>query len=338
MFRLKILIVFVIVAIMMAFCLRLDNPTIAFLDSLNEEQLSKTLLDFNDQSRETWHFLPSQMWPRKGVTLNQLNENQKILFFNMLRSFLSETGYKKTERIIDLENVLAELENNPTFRDAGAYYIAVYGNPRNDKLWAWSFEGHHVSLNFTISEGKIAVAPRFFGANPATITSGDRKGERTLAKEEDLAYELLYELSDEQKKKVVFRDTAYRDITTAKMPQVKPLDPVGIEAKDLNEKQQSILKTLIEEYLNTLPSHLAEARRKTIYQEEFEAIYFGWAGALVKGEPHYYRVQGKTFLIEFDNTQNNANHIHLVWRDFDGDFGRDLIKEHYHTSNHHKHD
>ena len=336
--RLKFLSVFVLVAIFMAFNFMSEDPTTAFLDSLNDKQLSETLLEFDDQSRETWHFLPSQMWPRKGITLNQLTEDQKVLFFNMLKHFLSETGYQKTQRIIDLERVLAEMENNPTFRDAGAYYIAIYGSPKKDKLWAWSFEGHHVSLNFTVSGGELSVAPRFFGANPATITTGDRKGERTLAKEEDLAFQLINALSDDQKNEVVFRDDAFPDITTAKLPEVKPLNPVGIKAEDLNDEQQSMLKALIDEYLSTLPKHLAEARSNKIYQEEFSHIWFGWAGSLIKGKPHYYRVQGKTFLIELDNTQNQANHIHLVWRDFDGDFGRDLIKEHYHTSNHHKHD
>ncbi|WP_242086124.1 DUF3500 domain-containing protein [Aestuariivivens sediminis] len=336
--RLTFLVGVPVLALIMAFSVRVNNPTIAFLEALDENQLREVMLSFSDQSRETWHFLPSEMWPREGISLNQLREGQKELFFKMLQSFLGEVGYHKTQRIMDLERVLAELENNPTFRDAGAYYVAVYGNPRTDKLWAWSFEGHHVSLNFTISEGSVSVAPRFFGANPARITAGPRTGERTLDREEDLAYAFMAALSDEQRHQAVFMETAFADITTAKVAEVKPLDPVGIEAKTLNDTQQRLLKDIIQEYLATLPEGLAEQRGHKIFREEFPDIRFGWAGSLTRGVGHYYRVQGKTFLIEFDNTQNNANHIHLVWRDFDGDFGRDLIKEHYKNSNHHKHE
>ncbi len=321
--------------LLMAFVKRSDDPTLLFLDTLNAEQRSEVMHEFTDASRIKWHFLPSQMWPREGITIGALSKQQKDLFFKMLRSFLGEVGYNKTQRIIDLENVLAELQNNPEFRDAGAYFIAIYGNPRKDTLWGWSFEGHHVSLNFTISDGKVAVAPRFFGSNPATIMSGPRTGERTLAREEDLAFAFMNALTAEQRAKAVFREEAFPDITTANLPEVKPLDPVGIAAKDLKTGQRDLLRNLIDEYLSALPDPLAEARRKTINKEEFDTIRFGWAGALLKGKPHYYRVQGKTFLIEFDNTQNNANHIHLVWRDFDGDFGRDLIREHYENSNHH---
>lgn len=330
----KFLFALILVGVMTGFSEGQEKATIDFLNSLNEKLLGELMHSFNDDSRKNWHFLPSRSWPRVGLALGKLNLDQKELFFRMLENYLGEVGFDKTQSIIELEGILGEIENNVEHRDQGAYYIAIYGSPKKDKLWAWSFEGHHISLNFTISEGKISIAPRFFGANPAQVMSGPNKGLRTLQKEEDLAYILINKLSDPQKGKAIFHDKTFGDITTARMPEVIPSDPVGIKVEALNKKQKEILKELIDEYLRTLPKDLAVARSEKIRKEEFNNIHFGWAGSLIKGEPHYYRVQGKTFLIEFDNSQNNANHIHLVWRDFDGDFGRDLIREHYNTSHH----
>ena len=315
-----------------------NNPVVDFLDSLDNQQLEKVSLSFDDLTRNSWHFLPGQMWPRSGVQLSELDEEQEEKLTQMLMKFLSETGYIKTQKIIDLENVLAEIDGDTEFRDPEKYFVAIYGNPRTDSLWAWSFEGHHISLNFTILNNKIASTPRFFGASPATITHGERKGERTLDKEEDLAYELLDELSEQQKQKAIFQDVSFIDIVTSNASEVGPLEPVGIEAKELNGTQKTKLKNLINIYLSSLPDEIASERENKILREEFDDISFGWAGGTDKGEAHYYRVQGKSFLIEFDNTVNEANHIHTVWRDFNGDFGRDLIKEHYHNSDHHTHD
>ncbi|WP_282136185.1 DUF3500 domain-containing protein [Seonamhaeicola maritimus] len=321
--------------LLLSFSFHKSKHVVKFLDCLNTEQLKKVSLPFDDTSRTSWHFLPSTMYPREGITLKELNKDQEAVFFKMLTHFLSESGYNKTTKIIDLENVLVELGGDPKFRDAKAYYIAIYGNPREDKIWAWSFEGHHVSLNFTVKDHKISASPRFFGSNPAIVKEGSRKGERTLHREEKLAYLLMMSLSDEQKKEVIFRDTAYPDIVTSNSTTVTPLEPVGIKATKLNDEQKVKLKAILYQYLRDLPDKLAQARESKIHNEEFNDILFAWAGSAKKGEPHYYRIQGKTFLIELDNTQNNANHIHCVWRDFDGDFGRDIIREHYKNSKHH---
>lgn len=324
-----------LMVLLLSFSYHKSKHVVKFLDVLNKQQVEKVMLPFDDTSRLSWHFLPSTMYPREGITLKELNEEQKIVFFKMLQRFLSESGYNKTKRIIDLENVLVELGGDPEFRDAGAYFIAIYGNPRKDNIWAWSFEGHHVSLNFTVVNDKITASPRFFGANPAIIKSGNRKGERTLHREEKLAYMLVNSLDEKQRKKAVFTDVAYNDIITFHDSKVKPLKSEGVKVSALNDKQKDKLKAIIYEYLSSLPESLAHAREIQIHNEEFNQLRFAWAGSTEKGEPHYYRIQGKTFLIELDNTQNNANHIHCVWRDFDGDFGRDLIKEHYKNSGHH---
>ncbi len=260
-------------------------------------------------------------------------KQQKQILFQLLHTSLSETGYAKTLQIMSLENVLAEMSGETFSHDPEKYYVAFYGNPAKDSLWAWSFQGHHLSLNFTILYGKMEIAPRFMGANPATVKSGKRKGERTLAAEEDLGLELINSIHDKQK--AIFSEQSPYDIVTRNAPEVDPLEPVGIKLEELSAANQELLLKLIHEYLATMPDELAKKRAENLEKEEMDEIRFGWAGATHSGEPHYYRIQGKTFLIEFDNSQNNANHIHSVWRDFDGDFGRDFIREHYENSNHH---
>lgn len=312
-----------------------SGKAVKFLHSLNQAQRDKTQFKFGDSSKTRWHYLPGASWDREGIQLHELNETQKGLLFSLLQDFLSKSGYSKTKRIIELEEVLAQLGGSPSLRDPEKYFAAFYGNPERDSLWSWSFEGHHISLNFTVLNNTVSMTPRFFGANPAVIPDGKRKGERTLDKEEDIGLELIHSMSASQKQKALFQENAFPDITTTNAAEVNPPDPVGIAVKELNHTQQNILIKLLNEYLSAMPPELASKRMENLRKEEFEKIHFGWAGATKLGEPHYYRIQGKTFLVEFDNTQNNANHIHTVWRDFDGDFGRDLIREHYQTSDHH---
>jgi len=305
-----------------------------FLSSLNKEQLKKATLEFESGSRIAWHYLPYTMWERQGILLNDLNEEQKSLAFAMVETYLGRAGYHKARQIIDLETVLAGQSGNHEMRDPGKYAIAIYGEP-SDAEWAWSFEGHHLSLNFTIINDEVAFTPRFLGANPAEVRSGDKKGLRVLANEEDLGYQLLNSLSKQQQETALITHQAFTDIVTTNLTEANPLNPAGIGMTELNSEQQSILFKLIDEYLSAMPQEIATKRMDLLKEEDFHLIHFGWAGSKERGEPHYYRVHGKTFLIEFDNTQNMANHIHTVWRDFEGDFGRDLIREHYKTSHHH---
>jgi len=310
------------------------NPAQDFLNSLNEEQIESVLYPFDDIKRELWSFLPGSIMWRPGLKLDQLSKKQQSLLFKLLQESLSESGYNKALKIIDLENVLADRDKDTIFRDAKNYTVSFYGNPENNSLWAWSFEGHHLALKFTYTQQGVAFTPRFMGADPATIDWGPRKGERTLAKEEDYGLQLIHSMTTDQKQKTIFKKQTYFDILTSNAVEVSPLKSVGIKMKDLNQIQKSILENLILEYLSAIPNDIATLRMKKLKQEDYDEIRFGWAGATENGKGHYYRIQGKSFLIEFDNLF--GNHIHTVWRDFEGDFGRDLIKEHYQKLNHHK--
>jgi hypothetical protein len=308
---------------------------IEFINSLSSEQRENIVLEFDNESREEWTFLPVTT-TRDGLLIKNLNDEQKNILHKLLKTYLSQDGYRKTKSIIELESILREIENGNRRRDPELYGIVFYGMPGVDEAWGWKFEGHHISLNYTTVSNKLSIAPRFFGANPAEIMEGSKKGFRALENEEDIALKLVNSLSADQRDKAIFRSSAYRDIVTSRESKVTPLEPVGISIQEMNTDQSNLLMDLISEYIFTIPEEIGQERLNKIKQEGLDNILFGWAGETELGKPHYYRVKGKSFLIEFDNTQNSANHIHSVWRDFNGYFGRDLIKEHYNNSDHHK--
>jgi Protein of unknown function (DUF3500) len=308
----------------------------AFIQSLNEMKQKKAQFSFDEMNRYEWHYLPATMVARHGINVKDLDSTQKQHLYNLLQAYLSEEGYAKTKSIMDFEYLLKELEPENANRIPENYYAAIYGVPGKDSVWGWKFSGHHVALNFTIVNNKLTFAPFFFGVYPATVKDGPKKGMRIMKDEEDIGFELINSLTPEQKLKAFFQLKAFSDIVTTNAGQVGPLQPVGILARDMTITQKAILNKLIVAYLLAMPQGIAKTRMQKIETADINAIRFGWAGGTQPGKPHYYRIQGNTFLIEFDNTQSNANHIHTVWRDFKGDFGADLLKEHYHNTKHHR--
>ncbi len=299
-----------------------------FLQSLAPEQHRKATFVFKDDERFDWHYVPRQ---RAGLALKDMTADQRRLARAFLENALSAGGYRKASAIMALEAVLREIETfNWLGRDPQKYYFSFFGSPSTTATWGWRVEGHHLSLNVTIVKGHLlAAAPRFLGANPATIPDGALAGQRALSLEEDLARALVQSLDRIQREKAVFRERAFRDIVTGAQREVQPLAPVGIPASELNRDQRNRLIQLIDEYIQAMPAEIARPRMTAIRKMGWGQIYFGWAGALEAGQPHYYRIQGPSFIVEYDNVQNEANHIHTVWRDIEGDFGRDLLREHY---------
>src|SRR5262245_1915022 len=305
-----------------------------FLAPLTPEQKAKATLDFADENRRDWTVVPRD---RKGVPLKELNENQRRLAMEFMKTGLGATGYQKATTIMSLEPVLAQMEGpNRRFpRDPALYFFSIFGTPSAKDAWGWRVEGHHVSLNFTVVKGELlSNTPLFFGANPAEIREGERKGLRALAAEEDKARDLVQALDEKQRAVAIFVKTAPGDIITMNNRKADPLKPEGVAAGQLNNQQKALLEKLLDEYLSRMPQDIADERSKKLRNAGFDNIYFAWAGGVNKGDPHYYRIQGPTFLVEYDDTQNNANHIHSVWRDFNGDFGDDLLREHYQTTPH----
>jgi hypothetical protein len=304
----------------------------AFVASLEPEQRAKALFEFEDAERLNWHFVPR---PRRGLPLKEMSPAQQELARGILQVGLSRRGYLTASTIIELELVLREMGENPVVRDPALYFFSIFGTPSHRAPWGFRAEGHHLSLNFTlVRDTLIATAPAFFGANPATVRSGSRAGLRPLADEEDIGRALVLSLDERQLADAIIAAVTPRDIVTGNAAQVEPLAPIGIRVTELRVDQVQLLVRLIDEYLDRMAEPLAERRRAALEQTDFGEVAFAWAGSLERGRPHYYRIQGPSFLIEYDNTQNNANHIHTVWRDFDGDFGRDLIREHYRDAPH----
>jgi Protein of unknown function (DUF3500) len=300
----------------------------ALRNSLTAEQRDKTSFSVEDEQRFDWHFIPR---PRKGIAFKELDSAQRLLASALLGSGLSPQGFIKASTIMSLEAVLREIEQGKgPIRDPELYYLSLFGDLASGKPWGWRVEGHHVSVNFLIADGRdVASTPAFFGANPAEVLNGPRKGLRTLAAEEDLARALIKSLDDKQRAQAVVSESAPGDILSTNSRKAQPLKPAGLQTSKLGGKQQETLMTLLKEYATRHSGDIASARLDRVRSDGLGNIFFAWAGGFEKGQAHYYRIQGSSFLIEYDNIQNNANHIHSVWRDFNGDFGLDLLGSHY---------
>lgn len=302
-----------------------------FVASLSADQNAQTVLPYDTPKRTDWHYIPKPS--RKGLQIKDMNADQRRGAHALLASALSAAGYSKATKIMQLESILDELEMsraNRLIRDPQRYYFTIFGTPSAKGRWGLSVEGHHLSLNFVVDENRVASStPTFFGANPAVLAEdygqGFPKGLRVLAAEEQLAFKLLDSLSDEQRKTAIIAEKAPRDIRDA--GEASPPDSAaeGLAVRDMTQPQQAILRKLVETYAGNLPHDVAAERLSTIERDGYGTIKFAWAGAYKPGVGHHYRVQGESFLIEFNNTQpdsagNPANHIHSVWHNRAGNF------------------
>ena len=299
-----------------------------FLGSLSAEQKKQATYPLTDAERENWNFVPIA---RNGLSFKSTSTQVQALGIALLRTGLSHTGVAKSQAIMQLELFLKEQEKDTVGRrDPTNYFVTVFGEPSADKSWGWRFEGHHLSINFTIVDGKhVFFVPSFMGTNPAEVRQGPRKGERVLAEEEDLGLALINSLDEAQRKIAIFAPEALKEIVTTNKKRVEPLSPEGIAASKLTAAQREKLFGLVKVYLHRARPELADEAFGKISAAGLDKITFAWAGGLDRSKQTYYRIQGPTFLIEFDNSQGNGNHIHSTIRDFKGDFGHDLLREHY---------
>lgn len=301
----------------------------AFLNSLNAEQKQKVQFPFDDTERVRWHFIPNEQFPRHGLMIKDMTPPQRDAAHTLLKSGLSPHGYMTVTSIMDLETVLRSLETGRFARNPQEYLFSIFGTPVAKGTWGWRVEGHHVSLHFTIVNGELTVsAPSFLGANPAEVRTGPKAGLRLLGFEEDPARALVTSLSAQQRAKAILPVETPGDVVTANKFPVEPLAPSGILASELTTAERDTLMTVIQAYISQMNAEIGTLRMNRLKESGLGKIGFAWAGDVERGKKHYYRVQGPTFLIEYDNTQNDANHVHSVWRDFSGDFGQDLLREH----------
>ena len=312
------------------------NAANAFLATLKPEQIAKATFELNDTNRTRWHFVPTEMHPRHGLSFREMQQDQQHMAYALLASVLSARGLQKTAQIMSLEQILHDANPKGRFaRDPKWYFISIFGKPSVKGTWGWRFEGHHLSLSFTVVDGHIGgLTPSFLGTNPGKVLDGPRKGLQVLAKEEKIARALARSLNAEQRKVAVVDEKAPADIITKADRKARRLEPLGLAASEMNKKQFTQLWTLIEEYLRNYRPDLAEEGLKHLEGLDLKMIHFAWAGSLESGKGHYYRIQAPDLLIEYDNTQNGANHVHCVVRDLKRDFGEDLLRQHY--EQHHK--
>ena len=297
-----------------------------FEASLTPEQRTKATFDFRSDERVNWHFVPQA---RKGLPLAEMSAAQKHLALVLLNSALSHRGYFKAVTIMSLEQILFDLENKSPRRNPELYYVSIFGKPGGD-VWGFRVEGHHLSLNFTVrGDVVLATTPSFFGTNPAEVRNGPRAGLRVLAAEEDLGRQLMSSLDAKQRSIAIITNVAPKEVVSGDSRKASRLQPLGLCASEMTVPQREKLKAVILEFIGRNRSKLSEADWEKIEKAGWEKIFFVWAGGIEPGQGQYYRVQGATFLMEYDNTQNDANHVHAVWRDIENDFGDDLLKQHY---------
>jgi hypothetical protein len=291
-------------------------------------------LELADEARHDWAYWPTE---RVGVPLDLMTGEQRRLTHQLLTSLLSARGYLKVVQIMQLEQILGMLDTAGLPRGVGHYEVVLFGKPSLTDPWSWRFEGHHVSLNVVVAPAGVSVTPSFFGSNPAEVRSGPLTGFRVLGAEEDLARDLVTSLTPAQRSKAVVSSEAPRDIFTGNIN--KPADQweawretlqvLGLPVADLNEVQQHWVRRILDEVVGVYRPELSAEFLNAIDPKK---LSFAWMGATERGAPHYFRLQGTDFVFEFDNVQDNGNHVHSVWRDKSRDFGANLLGEHYRTS------
>ena len=308
----------------------------AFLSALSGDGRRRAVFTFEDTQRFDWHYVPRR---REGLAFKDMPAAARAAAHELMKASLSGVGYAKAVNVIRLEGVLRQLETfGGLMRDPENYAVTVFGTPGPSAPWGWRLEGHHLSLNFTLVPGKpVAVTPAFFGANPAEVRAGALKGLRTLAREQDMGRELARAMDESQRRRMVIAAQSLGDIVSGPGRSESLTAPAGVPAADLGATQRELLVRLVEEYARNMHADVANEELRKIQAAGLERLHFAWAGPLEPGHAHYYRIHGPTVLIEFDNSQNDANHIHSVWHDPRNDFGADPLRSHYHHGHAHHH-
>ena len=304
----------------------------AFLSALPADQRARATAAFDTPDHREWTYLPGA---RPGLSLREMNEEQHRLAIALLGTGLGAPGMATAADIMALEAVLADLERSAgkqgwERRHPGHFWVRILGEPTRGAPWAWRVNGHHLAVHLTVVGDDVAGTPQFFGANPAEVPRGPQQGRRTLPLEEDLARDLLGLLDADQLSVAVTDSTAPADIATRRDPVADPdVVPRGLAHGDMLPAQRQVLERLLRLYVERLTPALADSAWQVMTGPDLSSTTFAWAGALERGAGHYYAVRAPTFLLEYDNVQDGANHIHTVWRDLRRDWGADLLAAHH---------
>ena len=309
----------------------MTKAAMRFVESLSGDQRDKTVYEYMDGERIFWYYPPVN---RHGLPLRDMDDDQRQLAYSLMETGLTEDSFEKAKLIIEHESVLGPLEKEAGIisfvRDPDLYYWTVFGDPGSDsEPWGWRVEGHHISLNFSLwGDNFISMTPFFFGANPAEVRKGPKKGLRILDAREDLGFELMNSLDKGQTSTATIYSEAPYDILTYNASRASLPPEEGLPASKMNDTQKEILRSLVNVYVNQVRSDMANDKWARLEAEGFDGLHWAWGGPTEEGNAHYYRIHGGNFVVEFDNRQNGANHIHSVWRDVENDFANDVLREH----------
>ena len=308
----------------------ISSKAIAFLATLSPELKAKTVFPLKGEERFNLNFVPKE---RQGPTFHDFNEKQKAAALDLLRVSLSQQGYEKAIAIPELEKVLIIVEKQSPeshYRDPLNYHFCIFGDPSSSSPWGWRFEGHHISLNFASTDGKIiSGTPAFMGSNPSIVSTDEQRGKQVLKMESELGLKLINSMDDNQMKIARFTEETPKEIITGNNRKVQNIDPRGIGFTTLTKEQQKLFLDLLDVYVKNYELGFSKTLMDKIKKAGIENLSFAWAGNLKYGLPHYYRIQGPILLIEYDNIQTNANHVHTIVRDLTNDFAEDILREHY---------
>jgi hypothetical protein len=308
---------------------RIAEAANRFLVSLDDGQRRKTLIAFDSGNRLDWHYIPRS---RAGLALGEMRPDQADAARALFASVLNQRGLELLDGVRLLEGVLREQQGS--FRDPARYYVSVFGTPGRFP-WGWRFEGHHLSLNVALpAPGHVAVTPFFTGANPATVREGPHRGFRLLGPAEDLARQIMASLTDHQRQAAIIANRSFGEIVASPQRERDLGNPRGLSLGEMTGAQRTLVEALMDRFLGTLAADLLAQQKQRVREQGLATFRFAWAGSLTPGEAHYFRVHGPVTLIEHDNTQNGANHVHAVWRDLAADFGHDALADHYRQQKH----
>jgi hypothetical protein len=308
----------------------LANLANKVLSLLDESGRKHAQYDYNSDERFNWAFVPKS---RNGISFEAMDQGQKNAVLLLIKASLSAEGYNKARAVITLEGILREVEgrgSNDNYRDPRKYFLTIFGQPSATEPWGWRLEGHHLSLNFTSVQGLIeSSTPSFMGSNPAVVPIGSDKGKEVLKDETELGFQLINALPPNKLKVAVFSEKALPEIVSFNARKAKSLEPKGISYKLLSDSEKKIFMDLLNVYVKNYQLGFSNKLMDKITKAGIDNLSFAWAGSTTPGNGNYYRIQGPMLLIEYDNTQNNANHVHTVVRDLTNDFAEDILREHY---------
>ena len=308
---------------------RIADAANRFLVMLDDGQRRKAMIAFDSANRLDWHYIPRS---RSGLALGEMRADQADAARALFATVLNQRGLDLLDGVRLLEGVLREQQGS--FRDPARYYVSVFGTPGRFP-WGWRFEGHHLSLNVALpAPGHVAVTPFFTGAHPATVRDGPHRGFRLLGASEDLARQIMAGLNDRQRRAATISDRSFGEIVTSPQREADLGTPKGLLLGEMAGAQRTLVEALMDRFLGTLAADLLAQQKQRVLEQGLATFRFAWAGSLTPGEAHYFRVHGPVTLIEHDNTQNGANHIHAVWRDLAADFGGDALADHYRQQKH----